>query len=66
MDPIATLFAEMQKREIKTLLDVNSKFEPLFNGETYIAIDKSNLLDTLDQMKFSTQVYDGCSLVGVF
>ena len=66
MDPIATLFAEMQKREIKTLLDVNSKFEHLFKGETYIAIDKSNLLNTLDQMKSNTQVYDACSLIGVF
>jgi len=62
---IKMLLDEMQRRNIKSLLDINEAFRDVFQGE-YSGFDKAELVEQLENLKLSTKRFDGCSLVKVF
>lgn len=62
---IKMLLDEMQKRNIKSLLDINEAFRGVFEGE-YLGFDKAEIVEQLENLKLGKKRYDGCSLVKVF
>lgn len=64
MNPIEILFKEMEKHNIKTLLDINNRFTD-FKGE-HTGFGKAVIVEQMEKLRMADKQYDACSLWNVF